>query len=328
MALYIVKRILWIIPVMLGVLVIVFTITYLTPGDPLTTILGLSYTEELHDQMAIEYGFDRPFVVQLGSYIWNVVTKLDLGDSYVTKVPVTQELATRLPVSFKLSLLGICLMLILGLPTGILSAVKQYSVVDMTLTTFSLILAAIPGYVLALLCIVFFSVGLRWLPVAGLDTWKAYILPVACPSMAGVALFMRMTRTTMLEVIRQDYIRTARAKGLKEGVIVQRHALKNCMIPLTTVIGGMIATVFSGSIIVETIFAIPGMGMYMLSGLSTRDYPIVNGIVVVISAFICIVNIIVDILYAFIDPRIKAQYASKKKKKAYREPALPEKDVA
>ena len=328
MARYILKRILWIIPVMLGVLIIVFTITYLTPGDPLTTILGMSYTEELHAEMAAELGFDKPYIVQLGRYIWNITTKLDLGNSYITNVPVTMELATRLPVSFKLSLLGICLMLVLGLPTGIISALRQYSVIDMTLTSFSLILAAIPGYVLALLCAVFFGVMLRWLPVVGLDTWKSYILPVACPALAGVALFMRMTRTTMLEVIRQDYIRTARAKGLKESVIVQRHALKNCMIPLTTVIGGMVATVFSGSIIVETIFAIPGMGMYMLSGLSTRDYPIVNGIVIVISALICVVNIIVDILYAFIDPRIKAQYASKKKKKVRHSLSIPDKDVA
>jgi len=313
---------------MLGVLIIVFTITYLTPGDPLTTILGLSYTEELYAEKAAEMGFDRPYIVQLGSYVWDVMVRFDLGNSYITNVPVTQELATRLPVSFRLSLLGICLMLLLGLPTGIISALKQYDLIDVALTSVSLILAAIPGYVLALLCVVFFGVMLRWLPVVGLDTWRSYILPVACPSLAGVALFMRMTRTTMLEVIRQDYIRTARAKGLKEGSIIRKHALKNCMIPLTTVIGGMVATVFSGSIIVETIFAIPGMGMYMMSGISTRDYPIVNGIVVVISALICVINIVVDILYAFIDPRIKAQYASKKRKRAKQAPALPERDVA
>jgi len=311
---YIIKRVIWIIPVMLSVLIIVFSISYFAPGDPVSTMLGSSYTEELYAKKAAEYGLDRPYIVQLGSYIWNIVTKLDLGKSLYTNIPVAKELSNRLPITFKLSILGICLMVILGLPTGMVSALKQYSAIDATLTSLSLILAAIPSFVLALLCAMLFGVMLKWLPVTGLDTVKSHILPVCCPALSGVAVYMRITRTTMLEVIRQDYIRTARAKGLKESVIIRKHALMNCMIPLSTVIGGMIATVFSGSIIAETIFSIPGMGMYMLSGISTRDYPIINGTVIVLSAFVCVVTLAVDILYAFIDPRIKANYTSSKKK--------------
>lgn len=321
---YVIKRLLWIFPVMLSVLVIVFTISYLAPGDPVITMLGGTYTEELYARKTAEYGLDRPYIVQLGTYAWNILTKLDLGKSLYTNIPVAQELASRLPITFKLSMAGICLMVLVGLPAGIVSSLNQYSVIDVTLTSFALILAAIPSFVLALLCAVFFGVMLKLLPVSGLDTWKSYILPVCCPALSGVAVYMRMTRTTMLEVIRQDYVRTARAKGLKEGEIIRKHALKNCMIPLTTVIGGMIATVFSGSIIAETIFSIPGMGMYIVSGIATRDYPIINGTVVVLSAYVCLIAIAVDILYAFIDPRIKANYTTPEKKKKALESLLDE----
>ena len=308
------------IPVMLGVITIVFTITYFSPGDPVMIILGTNnYSPENYAAKAAQLGLDKGYWAQLGSYIWNLVTKFDLGKSYLTSFPVSLELSNRIPITMRLSLMGIGLMMLIGLPCGIFSALKQYSVVDVCLTSLSLVMAAMPNYVLALLCALFFGVILKWLPFTGLATWKHWILPVFCSAGGGIAVYTRMTRTTMLDVIRQDYIRTARAKGLKESVVVRRHALKNCLIPLTTVVGAFIATIFSGSIIVETIFNIPGMGLYLLSGITGRDYPIINGTIFVISLLVCTVNLCVDIAYTFIDPRIKAQFTSPKtKQKAVR----------
>lgn len=315
MAKYIVKRALWMIPVMLGVIIIVFTITYFSPGDPVIISLGANnYTPEAYAAKAAQLGLDKGYWEQLGTYIWNLVTKLEMSKSYLTNIPVSIELSTRIPVTMRLSLMGILVMMAIGLPCGMISALKQYSAIDMGLTSFSLIMAAMPAFVLALLSTLLFGVMLRWLPITGLTSWKHWILPVFCSAGGGIAVYTRMTRTTMLEVIRQDYIRTARAKGLKEGVVVRRHALKNCLIPLTTVIGAFIATIFSGSIIVETIFNIPGMGLYLVAGITGRDYPIINGTVFVISLLVCTVNLCVDIAYAFIDPRIKAQFVSPKKK--------------
>ena len=315
MAKYIIKRILWMIPVMLGVIVIVFTITYLSPGDPVLLIIGATnYTPESYAAKAAQLGLDKGYWEQLFTYLFNLVTKLDMGKSYLTSIPVAQELASRITVSMRLNFLGILLMMAVGLPCGMISALKQYSALDMGLTSMSLIMAAMPSFVLALLCALVFGVILKWLPITGLTTWKHWVLPIFCSAGGGIAVYTRMTRTTMLEVIRQDYIRTARAKGLKEGVVVRRHALKNCLIPLTTVVGAFVATIFSGSIIVETIFNIRGMGLYLVGGITGRDYPIVNGTVFIISLLVCTVNLCVDIAYSFIDPRIKAQFVSPKKK--------------
>ncbi|MCL1806055.1 MAG: ABC transporter permease [Clostridiales bacterium] len=315
MAKYIIKRILWMIPVMLGVIFIVFTITYLSPGDPVLLIIGATnYTPESYAAKAAQLGLDKGYWEQLFTYLFNLITKLDMGKSYLTSIPVAQELASRITVSMRLNFLGILLMMAVGLPCGMISALKQYSALDMGLTSISLIMAAMPSFVLALLCALLFGVILKWLPITGLTTWKHWILPIFCSAGGGIAVYTRMTRTTMLEVIRQDYIRTARAKGLKEGVVVRRHALKNCLIPLTTVVGAFVATIFSGSIIVETIFNIRGMGLYLVGGITGRDYPIVNGTVFIISLLVCTVNLCVDIAYSFIDPRIKAQFISPKKK--------------
>ena len=326
---YILKRALWMVPVMLGVILIVFTVTYFSPGDPVLISLGANnYTPENYAAKAAQMGLDKGYWEQLFTYIFNLVARLDMGRSYLTSVPVSTELANRIPVTVRLSLLGILLMMAIGLPSGMISALKQYSAIDMGLTSFSLIMAAMPSFVLALLSALLFGVILRWLPITGVATWKHWILPVFCSAGGGVAVYTRMTRTTMLEVIRQDYIRTARDKGLKESVVVRKHALKNCLIPLTTVIGAFIATIFSGSIIVETIFNIPGMGLYLVAGITGRDYPIINGTVFIISLLVCTVNLLVDIAYSFIDPRIKAQFITpKKKEKMLREIAGPSEEV-
>ncbi len=306
------------IPVMLGVLLIVFTISYFTPGDPAAAMLGTGYTPEAYKALRAQLGLDQPFFVQLFNYIWNLVSRFDLGNSYSTSQPVAGELLVRFPVTFKLGLFSVIVTVMLGIPLGILSATKQYSILDYSVTSLALILAAIPNFVLALFSILAFSVRLGWLPITGLDTWEAWILPVAANSLFFVAFLARITRTSMLEVIRQDYIRTARAKGLKENVIIRRHALPNALVPVITVIGVHMSRIMAGSIIVETIFAIPGMGMYLMSGINQRDYPVINSTVLMLSLTVCVMNLLVDIAYAFIDPRIKAQYVAGKKKPAVR----------
>ena len=326
---YIIKRIIWMIPVLLGVIIVVFTITYFTPGDPIISILSTPITQEAYDAKAAELGLDKGYFMQLVTYIWNIISRFDLGKSFHNRIPITYEVAHRLPYTLKLNVLGLLLMVAIGLPLGMISALKQYSVLDTTTTAIALFGAAIPSFILALLCLLLFGVTLRWLPVSGLKTWKSYILPVGCPAFGGIAVFLRMTRTTMLEVIRQDYIRTARAKGQKEGVVVRKHALRNCLIPLATVFGGFLATLFSGSIIGETIFGIPGMGTYLYSGIVQRDYPVINGVVFIISFVICVINLLVDIAYGLIDPRIRSQYISaRKKEKVIEALQQPEQGVA
>jgi peptide/nickel transport system permease protein len=302
------------IPVILGVLVIVFTISYFTPGDPAASMLGNDYSPEKYEALRIKLGLDKPFFVQLFNYIWNLITKFDLGKAYSTGNSVASEMLARFPVTFKLVIFSVFVTMVLGVPLGMLSATKQYSIADYSVTSLALIVAAIPNYVLALFALLAFSVKLQWLPLSGVATWDAWILPVAANSLGFVAVIARMTRTSMLEVIRQDYIRTARSKGLKESVVIRRHALPNALIPIVTVIGFQLSYILAGSIIVETIFSIPGMGMYIMGGITGRDYPIINGTVLVLSVCICMMNLLVDIAYAFIDPRIKAQYASVRKK--------------
>lgn len=299
---------------MLGVLIIVFTITYFTPGDPIAGMLGSGYTPERYAQKAAELGLDQGYFMRLGKYITDVFLHFDLGKSYLSNLSISNEIAARFPITFCISVLTIIVMIVVGMPLGIFSAIRQYGAADAVLTVTALVMNAIPAFVFALLSLILFGVVLRWLPVNGLASWQSWILPVVTSALPGIAVVMRMSRTTMLEVIRQDYIRTARAKGLKERTMIRRHALKNCLIPLITVTGGFMTSVLAGSIIVETIFGIPGLGMYLMGGIIGRDYPVINGAVLLISLIVCVLNLIVDLLYAMIDPRIKAQYSVKKRR--------------
>lgn len=308
---FIIKRILIMIPVFIGVLVIVFTLNFFMPGDPVVDHLPDNYTQEMYDEVEHQMGLDRPYVVQLADYIWGVFTKFDLGTSYSSNQPVRTMIGQRVWVSVKIGLLGTLLVVIIGIPVGVLSALKQNSVVDYSITTFSIILASMPGFWLALVSIILFSLKLRLLPASGLASWKHYILPVVCNSLMTLASITRMTRSSMLEVIRQDYVRTARSKGLKEGEITVRHTLKNALIPVVTTVGGQMGMVIGGSVIIETIFSIPGMGSLMVTAINQRDYPLILGITVIISIFTCVMNLIVDLVYSFIDPRIKSQFAGK-----------------
>lgn len=306
---YIIKRILLMIPVLLGVLLIVFTISHFMPGDPVISVLGTEFTEEEYQAKKHEMGLDQSFFEQFFNYVYKLVTKGDLGTSYATSLPVANEIRNRMWISLAIGVLGLLVTALIGIPFGILSATKQYSGWDYSVTVAAMFFASVPGFWLALMMMIVFALKLRWLPASGISTWKHYIMPVLCNAMMSVASTTRMTRSSMLECIRQDYIRTARAKGVQERVVVYKHALVNALIPVITIIGSQVGALVGGSVVVETIFSIPGMGMYLMSSISTRDFPAIMGVVVVLSVFASAANLPVDIIYSIADPRIKAQFA-------------------
>ncbi|WP_347713504.1 ABC transporter permease [uncultured Fretibacterium sp.] len=305
---YIVRRVLFLIPVLLGVAFCVFTLLYLTPGDPARMVLGDLATEDAVQEFRNREGLNDPFLVQFGNYVWKAVTKGDIGRSYITKRSVAQEVLAAFPATLKLSALAMLIAILVGLPCGILSAIKQYSLFDTVTMIFAMIGLSMPVFWLGLLLILLFSVHLRWLPSSGFGTFKAMILPAVSLSAQAISMVTRMTRSSMLEVIRADYIRTARAKGQKESVVIWVHALHNALIPVVTLCGLQFGHLLAGAILTESIFAIPGVGRLMVSSIMQRDYPMVQGGVLFIAIVFSIVNLLVDLVYAYIDPRIKAQY--------------------
>ena len=305
---YIVRRVLFLIPVLLGVAFCVFTLLYLTPGDPARMILGDLATEDAVQEFRNREGLNDPFLVQFGNYIWKAVTKGDIGRSYVTKRSVAQEVLAAFPATLELSALAMVIAILVGLPCGILSAIKQYSIFDTVTMIFAMIGLSMPVFWLGLLLILLFSVHLRWLPSSGFGTFKAMILPAVSLSAQAISMVTRMTRSSMLEVVRADYIRTARAKGQKESVVIWVHALHNALIPVVTLCGLQFGHLLAGAILTESIFAIPGIGRLMVTSIMQRNYPVVQGGVLFIAIAFSIVNLLVDLVYAYIDPRIKAQY--------------------
>jgi len=305
---YIVRRVLFLIPVLLGVAFCVFTLLYLTPGDPARMILGDLATEEAVQEFRNREGLNDPFLIQFGNYVWKAVTKGDIGRSYVTKRSVAQEVLAAFPATLKLSALAMVIAILVGLPCGILSAIKQYSLFDTVTMIFAMIGLSMPVFWLGLLLILLFSVHLRWLPSSGFGTFKAMILPAVSLSAQAISMVTRMTRSSMLEVIRADYIRTARAKGQKESIVIWVHALHNALIPVVTLCGLQFGHLLAGAILTESIFAIPGIGRLMVTSIMQRNYPVVQGGVLFIAIAFSIVNLLVDLVYAYIDPRIKAQY--------------------
>jgi peptide/nickel transport system permease protein len=311
---FIFKRVLWIIPVCLGVLLIVFSISYFAPGDPVMNMLGTQgYTPEAYAALEAQLGLDKPFLIQYVNYVVNIVTKFDFGTSYTYGHAVGAEILARMGVTLKLGVLSVLVMAIIGIPCGIISATKQYSPLDYCVTILSLFFAAMPNFWLALVCIIIFSLKLGWFPPNGMNGWRYMVLPVVTNAMCSVASVSRMSRSSMLEVIRADYIRTARAKGCSERTVILRHALRNAIIPIMTVVGMQLGSVVAGSVVIETIFGIPGLGSYMMNGISGRDYPIINACVLVLAFAICLMNLVVDVAYAYVDPRIHSKYMSVRK---------------
>lgn len=313
---YTIRRLLWLIPVLLGVIIIVFTLSNLMPGDPVINKLGTTnYTQEQYDAVAEELGLDKPFLQRLVNYIVDLVTKGELGTSYQTNQDVSKSIGNRLWVTVRLGVISVLVSVVVSIPLGVWAAMKQKKLPDYIITFAAVILSAVPSFWLALQMILLFSLRLGWLPTTGLSTWKHYIMPVICNAVATIAVTVRMTRSSMLETVRQDYIRTARAKGLPERTVITKHALRNALIPVITVIGAQVGSIVGGSVIIESIFSIPGIGTLLVTGINNRDYPMIMGVTLLISIFTCIMNLVVDLCYAAVDPRIRAQFSGGKKKK-------------
>lgn len=305
---YIIKRILTLIPVLIGVTLIVYLIMSFAPGDPAVTILGDQATPEAIVQLREEMHLNDPVLVQYGRYIINLVQG-DMGTSYKTKNAVSMEISSRFPNTLKLSLVAVILSVALAIPLGIVAAVKQNTFIDGFSMIIALLGVSIPIFWFALLLMLLFSLRLGWLPSSGNDYWYSIILPAVALGLHGIASIARVTRSSMLEVIRQDYIRTARSKGVPYRTVIKRHALRNALIPTVTVIGLEIGSLLGGSVLTETVFAWPGIGRYMITSISGRDIPSVLGCIIVFTLCFSVCNLIVDLLYGFIDPRIKSQYS-------------------
>ncbi|MCI8275101.1 MAG: ABC transporter permease [Lachnospiraceae bacterium] len=310
MSRYIIKRLLFIIPTLLLVAFIVLFIMDLTPSDPGTLILGDNAKAEDIEALNEELGYNDPFIVRYVRFIWDAV-RGDLGESWQTGRSVTSTIAQRLPVTATLALGSLVFGSIIGILLGILSAVKQYSILDFFSTTLAMALGAFPSFWIGMMLILIFSLGLGWLPSFGAGGIKNFILPWATAGCFMVSSLLRMTRTSMLEAIRMDYIRTARAKGQTERKIITRHALRNALLPVVTVLGVSFGTMLAGTVTVETVFSLPGVGLMIIEGIRMKDVPVVTGATVVLAAMFTVLMLFVDILYAFIDPRIKARYAKK-----------------
>ena len=305
---YIARRLLLLIPVIIGVTFIIFSMMYFTPGDPARIILGESAKAEDVSRLREELGLNDPYFVQFGNYVKKAVLEQDIGKSYVTKRPVVTEITDRFPTTLKLAAFSIVIAVAIGIPIGIISATKQYSLFDNVSMVLALIGVSMPNFWQGLLLILFFSVYLGWLPSSGFSSFKHMILPAITIGTSTIAVISRMTRSSMLEIVRQDYIRTARAKGQVESKVINHHALKNALIPIITVIGIQFGYLLSGAVLTESIFAVPGVGRLMVQSIKERDFPVVQGSVLFIAVAFSLVNLMVDILYAYVDPRIRSQY--------------------
>lgn len=295
------------IPVILGVTFIVFTIMYMTPGDPAQMMLGEKAPEAAVEALREEMGLNDPFLVQYFRFVGNAA-RGNFGRSYISKREVSIEIINRFPATLQLATFGVLIAVIIGIPVGIISATRQYSIFDSVSMFFALLGVSMPNFWQGLMLILIFAVSLRWLPSSGYGSFQHIILPALTLGTSAAAIITRMTRSSMLEVIRQDYIRTARAKGVAENKVILKHALKNALIPIITVVGLQFGYLLGGAVLTETVFSWPGIGRLLVEAIRQKDTPMVQACVVFIAVTFSIVNLAVDILYAFVDPRIKSQY--------------------
>ena len=305
---YIVKRILAMIPVVFGITLLVFLIMQLAPGDPARMILGPEATEEALEAKREELGLNDPKLIQYGRYMINLLQG-DMGTSYTNDRPVFDEVFTRLPATLKLAAVSAVVSIILAIPLGIIAAIKQNTIFDHASMVVSLVGISMPAFWLALMLVMVFSVQLGWLPVQGdKDGWRSYVLPSIAIGFMNMAAIARTTRSAMLDTINQDYIRTARAKGVSEREVIFHHSFRNALIPTVTVIGVQLGGLIGGAVLTETVFAWPGLGRYVVQAVNARDTPAVLGCIVVLAVGFSLINLVVDLLYGFIDPRVRAMY--------------------
>jgi ABC-type dipeptide/oligopeptide/nickel transport system permease component len=278
---------------------------------------GVDSTPDQIAALRQQLGYNDPYLVRLGRFLGNIVLHFDFGESWVYKTPVTSELVHRLPRTLTIAAICIGLQVFVGIPLGIIAAVDQNGWGDRIAMFVALFGVSMPNFWIALMLVLFFSVKLGWLPPYGLGGLKFYILPCIANAFPGIATQARQTRSSMLEVIRSDYITTARAKGMSEMRILLRHALPNALLPVITVIGNGMGMMLAGTVVIEMIFAIPGIGWYLVGGINNRDYAIVQSSVIFLAMAFTAVMLLVDLVYAFVDPRIKAQFAGQKRRKSH-----------
>lgn len=310
---YLLRRLTAAVPTLLGVMVAVFLVVHLIPGDPVVAMLGDMATEEQIVQTRRDMGLDRPLYVQFGSFMGRYL-RGDMGVSIRTRRLVVEEITSRFPHTGRLALAGGVIAVLLGVPLGVIAASRRGSLVDLFSLIVSSIGVAAPVFWIGLLLSLWFAVQLRWFPTVGggragdpMSIYKALVLPAVTLGLSGMALIARMTRSSMLDVLREDYIRTSRAKGLSEKVIIFKHALRNASIPIVTIVGLNIGYLLGGAVLVETVFARPGLGKLLVDGILARDYPVVQGVTFVIALGFIMVNLVTDLVYGYLDPRIKAR---------------------
>ncbi|MDX2476307.1 MAG: ABC transporter permease subunit [Gammaproteobacteria bacterium] len=328
-------RLLYVIPTFIGIVALTFFLIRLAPGDPILLMAGEhGVSPERYAELRQQLGFDQPILLQFTGYLWQVLNG-NLGISVVTQTPVLEEFGKLFPATLELAIIAMILAVSIALPAGVLAAVKRNTIIDHSITAVSLVGYSMPIFWWALLLILLFSVNLGWMPVAGrlnfiydiesvtgfmlidtviagdrdafLDALRHLTLPAIVLATIPLAVITRMTRSSMLEVLKQDYIRTARAKGLSESAVIFKHALRNALIPVITVIGLQTSILMTGAILTETIFSWPGIGKWLLEAVYRRDYPVVQGGVLLIAGLVILVNTVVDMLYVVINPRLRQQ---------------------
>ncbi|HEY8497260.1 MAG TPA: nickel ABC transporter permease [Limnochordales bacterium] len=304
MSQYILRRLALMLPVLLGVSIVVFAMVRLIPGDPARVMAGEAASKEVVEMIRQQLGLNEHPVIQY----WIFLKKLargDLGRSTLSRLPVTDELKSALPATLQLAVASMVIATALGVSTGVLSAVRPNSWVDALSMFIALVGVSMPVFWLGLMLMLLFSLHLGWFPTAGHGTWHHLVLPSITLGLSSAAIIARMTRSSMLEVLRQDYVRTARAKGVPERGVVLRHAFRNALIPVVTVMGLQFGNLLGGAVLTETVFAWPGIGRLMVGAITGRDYPVVQGAVLAVAVGFILVNLLVDVLYAYIDPTIR-----------------------
>lgn len=310
---YILKRLVLMIPIVLGISFIIFTIISVTPGDPVQLIMGADADPALMEAKREEWGLNDNFLVRYAKYIGGVVTG-DLGTSYRTGNSVASEIAQRLPKTMVIALGGIGLSVLVGVPLGLISAVKQYSFIDYFARVLAMLLTAIPAFWLGLMSLLYFCLKHRWLPATGGESAAGFILPILVLAASATATQTRTTRSSVLEAIRQDYVKMARAKGVKESRVIFKHVLRNSILPVITIAGMNIGVQMGGTVVIENVFAISGMGNFLVNAVRVKDTPAIVGTLMVVATFIALMNLVVDLIYAVVDPRLKSQFTVAKKR--------------
>ena len=309
---YLIRRLIMLVPVLLIVGIVVFALVHITPGDPAAVMLGDRATPDQVAALRHQLGLDRPIIQQFFDWFGNVL-RLNFGDSIFLDMPVSQAIADRFQPTILLTLYALIIQIVIGIPVGVISAVRRGGWLDRVLMVFSILGAAVPTFFLGIVLILIFAVNRRWLPAGGyvpisedpVAHFKAMIMPAFALGFSSAGLLARLVRSTMLDVLRDDYIRTAYAKGVTERRVIIRHALRNALIPALTVIGASLGALLGGAVVTETVFTIPGMGRLIVQSISRRDFPVIQGAVMITAGIYVLVNLLVDILYIYVDPRVR-----------------------